>query len=92
MNEKGILLKGIYALMTNPEKDTLYGVDMLIEDGKVKSIGKGLSAPQDYRVIDGSKLAVVPGFVNTHHHFYQTLTRNLPAVQDAKLRLACISL
>jgi len=23
--------------------------------------------------------------VNTHHHFYQTLTRNLPAVQDAKL-------
>jgi cytosine/adenosine deaminase-related metal-dependent hydrolase len=28
---------------------------------------------------------VVPGFVNTHHHFYQTLTRNLPAVQNAKL-------
>ncbi|MCE1196169.1 8-oxoguanine deaminase, partial [bacterium] len=25
------------------------------------------------------------GLVNTHHHFYQTLTRNLPAVQDAKL-------
>jgi cytosine/adenosine deaminase-related metal-dependent hydrolase len=28
---------------------------------------------------------VVPGFVNTHHHFYQTLTRNLPAVQNAEL-------
>jgi len=28
---------------------------------------------------------VVPGFVNTHHHFFQTLTRNLPAVQNAKL-------
>jgi cytosine/adenosine deaminase-related metal-dependent hydrolase len=28
---------------------------------------------------------VLPGLVNTHHHFYQTLTRNLPAVQDAKL-------
>jgi cytosine/adenosine deaminase-related metal-dependent hydrolase len=27
----------------------------------------------------------VPGFVNTHHHFYQTLTRNLPAVQNAEL-------
>ncbi|MBR4251495.1 MAG: hypothetical protein IKQ15_04240 [Kiritimatiellae bacterium] len=25
----------------------------------------------------------VPGFVNTHHHFYQTLTRNIPAVQRA---------
>jgi len=28
---------------------------------------------------------VLPGLVNTHHHFYQTLTRNLPAVQNAKL-------
>jgi cytosine/adenosine deaminase-related metal-dependent hydrolase len=28
---------------------------------------------------------VVPGFINTHHHFFQTLTRNLPAVQNAKL-------
>jgi cytosine/adenosine deaminase-related metal-dependent hydrolase len=27
----------------------------------------------------------MPGLVNTHHHFYQTLTRALPAVQDAKL-------
>ena len=30
-------------------------------------------------------MVVVPGFVNTHHHFYQTLTRNIPAVQDAPL-------
>ncbi|MCK5198288.1 MAG: 8-oxoguanine deaminase, partial [Spirochaetales bacterium] len=39
----------------------------------------------DDRVIDCSTHVIVPGFVNTHHHFYQTLTRNLPAVQDAKL-------
>ena len=37
------------------------------------------------KVIDCSHHVVLPGFVNTHHHFYQTLTRNLPAVQDAKL-------
>ena len=85
MNERGIFLKNIYALMTNPAKETLYGVDMIIEDGKVKSIGKNLQVPAGFRVIEASKLAVVPGFVNTHHHFYQTLTRNLPAVQDAKL-------
>jgi cytosine/adenosine deaminase-related metal-dependent hydrolase len=85
MNEKGILLKNIYALMTDPAKETIYGADLLIEGNKVKKVGKGLKAPEGARVIDGSKLAVVPGFVNTHHHFYQTLTRNLPAVQDAKL-------
>jgi 8-oxoguanine deaminase len=30
-------------------------------------------------------MVVVPGLVNTHHHFYQTFTRNLPAAQDAEL-------
>ena len=28
---------------------------------------------------------VLPGLINTHHHFYQTLTRALPAAQDANL-------
>lgn len=36
-------------------------------------------------VIDGSGMLVMPGLVNTHHHFYQTLNRNIPAVQNAKL-------
>ena len=27
----------------------------------------------------------MPGMVNTHHHFFQTLTRNLPAAQNANL-------
>ncbi len=85
MQEKGILIRNIKALMTDPDKPTLYGHDVLIENGKISKVGKGLAAPQDFRVIDGSDLAVVPGFVNTHHHFYQTLTRNLPAVQNAKL-------
>jgi 8-oxoguanine deaminase len=30
-------------------------------------------------------MVVLPGLVNTHHHLYQTLTRALPAAQDAKL-------
>lgn len=87
MNEKGILLKNIYALMTDPAKPTQTGVDLLIEGNKVSKIGPNLQIPsdKDYRMIDASNLAIVPGFVNTHHHFYQTLTRNLPAVQDAKL-------
>lgn len=37
------------------------------------------------RVIDGRNLVVLPGLVNTHHHFTQTLTRALPAAQDAEL-------
>src|SRR5689334_10666088 len=30
-------------------------------------------------------MIILPGLVNTHHHFYQTLTRNLPAAQNANL-------
>ncbi len=36
-------------------------------------------------VIDGQQHVIVPGFVNTHHHLYQSLTRCLPAVQDKRL-------
>ena len=35
--------------------------------------------------INCSDNIVIPGLVNTHHHFYQILTRNLPAVQNAEL-------
>lgn len=87
MHEHSILLKDIYCLMTDPAKPTLKGADMLITSGVVTQIDPegNLEAPAGGRVIDCSKLVVVPGFVNTHHHFYQTLTRNHPAVQDAEL-------
>lgn len=36
-------------------------------------------------IIQARGRIVLPGFVNTHHHFYQTLTRVIPAAQDAVL-------
>ncbi len=88
-----ILLKNCYYILPSHNKDGLSGYDVLIEDNKIAKIEKNidfspssssLPAKKD-RVIDCSTHVVVPGFVNTHHHFYQTLTRNLPKVQNAKL-------
>ena len=56
-------------------------------DGKQtgKKYGAERAPDEEIDVIDCSHMVVLPGFVNTHHHFYQTLTRNLKAVQNAKL-------
>ncbi|MDA3833663.1 MAG: 8-oxoguanine deaminase [Spirochaetales bacterium] len=84
--QKALILKNIYYLVTSSDSTPLRGYDMLIRDGLVQRIAKDIVSPSEgARIIDCSSLVVVPGFVNTHHHFYQTLTRNIPAVQNAKL-------
>jgi len=87
MNEQAILLKHIHCLKTDADQPALYGADLLVKGNTVAQVAPrgGLEPPAGARIIDCSHHVVVPGFVNTHHHFYQTLTRNLPQVQDAEL-------
>jgi cytosine/adenosine deaminase-related metal-dependent hydrolase len=81
-----LLLKNCHTVATMVDgAKPLRGVDILLEGGKISAVGPGLQAPAGARVIDASTCVVYPGFVNTHHHLYQTLTRNIPAVQNAKL-------
>ena len=81
-----LLLKDIGTLVTmTPGQAPLHDVSVLIEDDRIAAVGRDLAAPPGARVISGRDRVVYPGFVNTHHHLYQTLTRNLPAVQNAKL-------
>ncbi|MGB8267598.1 MAG: 8-oxoguanine deaminase [Candidatus Velthaea sp.] len=64
----------------------LPGASLFVRDGVIEAIGPAAELPaQADRIIDASALVVLPGLINTHHHFYQTLTRNVPAAQDAKL-------
>ncbi len=42
-------------------------------------------ATPDCRVFDAAAHVVLPGLINTHHHFFQTLTRALPASLDRTL-------
>ena len=85
MKDKTLLIKNALTLATmDAAGREIKGGDVYIEGPEIKKVGKNLKVKAD-TVIDASNCVVVPGFVNTHHHLYQTLTRNLPAVQDAKL-------
>ncbi|MEM1486318.1 8-oxoguanine deaminase [Oscillospiraceae bacterium PP1C4] len=79
-----LLIKNIKYLVTCDDKNSLLqNVSMLVQDGKIAYIGMD-SKPAD-RTIDASRMAVYPGLINTHHHLYQTFTRNLPQVQKMEL-------
>jgi cytosine/adenosine deaminase-related metal-dependent hydrolase len=56
------------------------------EDGVIRQVGPTAELPEMAdEVLDANGLILLPGLVNTHHHFTQTLTRNLPAAQNADL-------
>lgn len=59
---------------------------VFIRDHVIEQVGPTVTLPQTAdRVIDARNMVVLPGLINTHHHLYQTLTRNVPAAQDAVL-------
>ena len=47
---------------------TLEETDVLVERGKIKGIGKGLSAPSGAPVIDGTGKYLMPGIIDAHSH------------------------
>lgn len=83
---KTILIKNPLRVATmNDEGSEFSGGHILLEGGIVKSIGpEELDVTAD-EVIDASGMVITPGFINTHHHLYQTLTRNIPLMQDQPL-------
>ena len=59
---------------------------LFIRDGFIERVGVTGELPERAdEVLDLSDHIVLPGLINTHHHFYQTLTRVVPAAQNANL-------
>ncbi|MCO6381388.1 8-oxoguanine deaminase [Oceanicola sp. 502str15] len=59
-------------------------LDIRLRGGVIEEIGPGLAAG-DAQVLGAEGCLVTPGLVNTHHHMFQSLTRAVPAGQDALL-------
>jgi 8-oxoguanine deaminase len=82
-----LLVKNIHTLVTmDPARREIRNGGMFIKDGFIQQVGGSDEVTADAdEVYDLKGHIVFPGFINTHHHFYQTLTRVVPAAQDANL-------
>ena len=59
---------------------------LFVRDGFIEQVGPTGELPETAdEVLDLHGHILLPGLINTHHHFYQTLTRAVPAAQDANL-------
>ena len=66
------------------DRREIAGGEILTDGGVIVAVGTGLD-PTGAEVVDACGALVTPGLVNTHHHLFQTLTRAVPAAQDAAL-------
>ena len=60
---------------------------IVVEDSRIVELvpsGKSPLAPVD-ETFDASRHAIIPGMINTHHHFFQTLCRAHPVARDKEL-------
>jgi cytosine/adenosine deaminase-related metal-dependent hydrolase len=82
-----LLIKNAQLLVTmDDHRREIPGGGLFIRDGFVEQVGEMGTLPTTAdEVIDMSGHVVMPGLINTHHHFYQTLTRAVPAAQNANL-------
>jgi 5-methylthioadenosine/S-adenosylhomocysteine deaminase len=71
-----ILLKSGCVLSFDQAVGDFDKADVLIEGKRIAAVGRNLAAA-NANVIDATGTIVLPGFIDTHHHLYQALLRNI---------------
>lgn len=92
MSAKRTIITGGDVLVGDPLTGDIRRTDLLIESGKISAIEPDLSGV-DAEVIDASGQWIIPGFVDTHRHTWQTTMRGLCAnwsFLDYFWRIRCI--
>ncbi|MBG7609435.1 MAG: 8-oxoguanine deaminase [Anaerolineae bacterium] len=82
-----MLVRNSQVLVTmDDHQREIAGGGFFIRDGFIEQVGITAELPdQADEILDLDGCIVLPGLINTHHHFYQTLTRAVPGAQDANL-------
>ncbi len=83
-----LLVKNIKVLVTmDGSRREIHNAALFVRDNAIEQVGTTSDLPQTAdKVLDlQDRYIVLPGLVNTHHHFFQTLTRVIPAAQNCDL-------
>ena len=82
-----LLIKNIAILVTmDDHRREIPEGGLFIRDGFIEQLGfSNELQDQADEILDLTGHIVLPGLINTHHHFYQTLTRVIPAAQNSNL-------
>ena len=79
-----LLIRGADSVLTMDPARGEFSGDIRLRDGVIAELGHDLP-PNGAEILDARGCVVTPGLINTHHHLFQTLTRAVPAGQDALL-------
>ena len=79
-----LLVKNADVVITlDPQRRRIHAGGLFVRDGIIQQIGRENELPAEADVvIDAHHLAILPGLINTHHHFFQSLFRAVPGAQD----------
>ncbi len=81
-----LLIQHAYLVTMDDHRREIPDGGLFVRDGFIEAIGQVSDLPHEAdEILDLRGHIILPGLVNTHHHFYQTLTRAVPAAQDANL-------
>ena len=82
-----LLIRGAAGLLTGKRGAAARSTatDLRVAGGAIVELGCGLLPAPGERVLDAGGAVVYPGWVNTHHHLFQSLLKGVPAGIDATL-------
>jgi cytosine/adenosine deaminase-related metal-dependent hydrolase len=70
-----MIIEGAHVITVSGEE--IPGGHVVVEGNRITAVGAGPGPRGDHAVIDGHGCLLTPGFVNTHDHLYQWVTRGL---------------
>jgi 8-oxoguanine deaminase len=82
MEKSALWIKDPLAILADGAKRGI-----VLQDGRIVELVAAGHSPtaQNVEIFDAGEHVILPGLINTHHHFYQTLTRAVPAALDREL-------